>query len=82
MALSCQEVDLLRTFADLWHLLEIRQSTGEPIDLQAEEERVHEAIIAVQHYSCYSIQRIAEGQLDLDPVRVKFTLVLFRSHSC
>lgn len=74
MALSCQEVDLLRTFVDSLHLLEINWPAGEPIDLK---ERVHEAIIAVLPYSSHSIQRIAEGQPDL--VRIRFTLALFRS---
>ena len=50
MALSYQEVDLLRTFADSLHLLEIIWTTGEPIDL---EERVREAIIAVLPYSSH-----------------------------
>ena len=77
MALSYQEVDLLRTFADSLHLLEILWSTGEPVDLK---ERVREAIITALPYSSHLIQRIAEGQPDL--VRIRFTLALFRSRSC
>ena len=80
MALSYLGVDLLRTFADSLHLLEITWSMGKPTDLQAGEARVLEAIIAVPPYSSHSIQRIAEGQPDL--VGVRFTLALFRSHSC